>query len=45
MAKRQPPAGEPLRAFLEDWRIHLRAKNRSRDTIDSYLTVGQAFCD
>jgi site-specific recombinase XerD len=39
------PPGEPLRDFLEDWRVHLRAKNRSRATIESYLTVGRAFCD
>lgn len=37
--------GEPLRDFLPDWRIHLRARNRSRATIDSYLTVGKALCD
>jgi site-specific recombinase XerD len=46
MPNRQAPAsGEPLVGFLEDWRTHLRAKNRSRATIDSYLTVGRAFCD
>ncbi len=37
--------GEPLRDFMEDWRVHLRAKNRSAGTILSYLTVGRAFCD
>jgi site-specific recombinase XerD len=31
--------------FLDDWRVHPLAKNRSRATIDSYLTVGRAFCD
>jgi site-specific recombinase XerD len=36
--------GEPLDGFLDDWRTHLRAKNRSRGTIVSYLTVGRAFC-
>jgi len=46
MSNRQaPPTGEPLAGFLEDWRTHLRAKNRSRGTIESYLTVGRAFCD
>ena len=46
MTTRQaPPSGEPLRDFLEDWRIHLRARNRSRGTIDSYLDVGAALCD
>lgn len=45
MTKRQGPSGEPLRDFLEDWRIHLRAKNRSRGTIESYLTCGAALCD
>jgi len=46
MSNRQaPPPGEPLAGFLEDWRTHLRAKNRSRGTIESYLTVGRAFCD
>jgi site-specific recombinase XerD len=45
VSTRQAPPGEPLRDFLDDWRIHLRAKNRSRGTIESYLTVGTAFCD
>jgi hypothetical protein len=40
-----PPTGEPLAGFLDDGRRHLRAKNRSRGTIESYLTVGRAFCD
>ena len=44
MAQRQAPRGEPLEDFLEDWRVHLRARNRSRGIIESYLTVGQAFC-
>ncbi len=34
-----------LQALLEDWRRHLRAKNRSPATIDSYLIVGRAFAD
>jgi site-specific recombinase XerD len=42
---RQGPSGEPLSEFLADWQVHLRAKNRSRGTIESYLTVGRAFCD
>jgi site-specific recombinase XerD len=41
---RQAPHGEPLRDFLDDWRVHLRAKNRSRGTIESYLTCGEALC-
>ncbi len=45
MTSRQAPLSEPLADFLKDWRVHLRAKNRSRDTMDSYLTVGRAFCD
>jgi site-specific recombinase XerD len=45
VTKRQAPQGEPLRDFLDDWRIHLRARNRSRGTIDSYLTCGTALCD
>ena len=40
-----PESASPLRDFLDDWRIHLRAKNRSRGTIDSYLTCGEALCD
>jgi site-specific recombinase XerD len=35
--------GEPLADFLDDWEIHLRARNRSRGTIESYLTVGRAL--
>ena len=45
MAGRQAPPSEPLADFLDDWRIHLRARNRARATIASYLTVGQSFCD
>lgn len=45
MTTRQGPPGEPLRDYLDDWAIHLRAKNRSRGTIDSYLTCGTALCD
>jgi site-specific recombinase XerD len=44
-SRQAPPVGEPLRSFLADWRVHLRAKNRSRGTIDSYLTCGTALCD
>ncbi len=36
---------ESLRGFLDDWRMHLRARNRSRGTIESYLTCGTALCD
>jgi len=46
MASRQAPrAGEPLLDFLDDWAVHLRAKNRSRGTIESYLTCGHALVD
>ncbi|WP_165356741.1 tyrosine-type recombinase/integrase [Nocardioides zhouii] len=44
MSNRQPPPSEPLRGFLDDWRTHLRARNRARGTIESYLTVGEALC-
>lgn len=44
MTTRQAPTGEPLRDFLDDWSVHLRARNRSRGTIDSYLGVGEALC-
>ena len=43
--RQAPPAGEPLREFLDDWRVHLRARNRARGTIESYVSVGEAFCD
>jgi hypothetical protein len=42
---RQPPATEPLAGILPDWRVHLRAKGRSRRTIDSYLSVAEVLCD
>lgn len=46
MSSRQvPPPGEPLGEFLPDWEVHLRARNRSRGTIDSYLTVGRALVE
>ncbi|MCU1483233.1 MAG: integrase family protein [Subtercola sp.] len=32
-----------IESLLEDWRRHLRAKNRSPATIDSYLVVGRSF--
>lgn len=44
MTTRQAPPGDPLRSFLDDWRIHLRARNRSRGTIESYLTCGEQLC-
>jgi site-specific recombinase XerD len=43
MAPGQAEHDEPLEDFLDDWSTHLRAKNRSRGTIDSYQTVGRAF--
>jgi site-specific recombinase XerD len=45
MPTRQAPLGEPLEDFLRDWETHLRAKNRTRGTISSYLTVARAFTD
>ena len=39
------PDREPLADFLSDWRVHLRAKGRSRRTIESYLAVAESFCD
>src|SRR5688572_26069884 len=41
----QPLVIGELRSLLEDWRRHLRAKNRSTATIDSYLIVGRALAD
>jgi site-specific recombinase XerD len=32
-----------IQSLLEDWRRHLRAKNRSSSTIESYLIVGRAL--
>jgi site-specific recombinase XerD len=40
-----PSGSEPLADFLADWRVHLRAKGRSRRTIESYLSVAESFCD
>jgi site-specific recombinase XerD len=45
MSPGQEEHGEPLEEFLDDWSVHLRAKNRSPGTILSYTTVGRAFCD
>ena len=39
-----PQDAEPLADFLPDWRVHLRAKGRSRRTIESYLSVAESFC-
>lgn len=36
-------AVDDLSTLLPDWSTHLRAKGRSRATINSYLTVGRAF--
>jgi site-specific recombinase XerD len=38
-------SGDLLADLLDDWRIHLRARNRRPATIASYLTVGRTFCD
>jgi site-specific recombinase XerD len=35
----------PLPALLDDWRRHLRARNRAERTIHSYLRVAEAFVD
>jgi site-specific recombinase XerD len=43
--KPAPPDSEPIAEFLPDWRVHLRAKGRSRRTIESYLAVAESFCD
>jgi hypothetical protein len=45
MPTRQAPSPEPLADFLDDWRVHLRAKDRALRTIESYLAVGRTFCD
>jgi len=34
---------DSLALLLPDWRTHLRAKNLTKGTIDSYLTVGRTF--
>jgi site-specific recombinase XerD len=31
--------------LLDDWRVHLRARNRRPETIKSYLVVARAFAD
>ncbi|MGD8214612.1 tyrosine-type recombinase/integrase [Aestuariimicrobium sp. Y1814] len=48
--KTTPPATQEvdldaLAGLLEDWRVHLRAKGRSKGTIDSYLRVGTTFVE
>ncbi|SDT02237.1 Site-specific recombinase XerD [Friedmanniella luteola] len=35
---------DALPVLLGDWQVHLRARNISPATIDSYLRVGRAFC-
>ncbi|MDO9378925.1 MAG: tyrosine-type recombinase/integrase [Nocardioidaceae bacterium] len=49
MTLRQPEratsAPDDLLVLLDDWQVHLRAKGRSRATINSYVTVGRAFID
>ena len=39
-----PADPDGLQALLADWQVHLRARNISPATIDSYLRVGRAFC-
>ncbi|WP_134667900.1 tyrosine-type recombinase/integrase [Amycolatopsis sp. CFH S0078] len=41
----EPLAIDDLRELLPDWRRHLRARNKSRNTIDSYLRVAGEFVD
>jgi len=36
---------DALLVLLDDWQIHLRARNISPATIDSYVRVGRALCD
>jgi len=36
---------DALVVLLADWQVHLRARNISPATMDSYLRVGRAFCD
>lgn len=36
---------DALSTLLGDWQVHLRARNISTSTIDSYVRVGRAFCD
>ncbi|WP_262282130.1 tyrosine-type recombinase/integrase [Micromonospora sp. MA102] len=36
---------DDIRTLLPDWRRHLRAKNRSKATIDSYLRCGNNLAD
>jgi site-specific recombinase XerD len=40
-----PSDAEQLADFLPDWRVHLRAKGRSRRTIESYLAVAESLCE
>src|SRR4051794_13353407 len=40
-----PADPDALVGLLADWQVHLRARNISPATIDSYLRVGRAFCD
>jgi site-specific recombinase XerD len=35
---------ETLSDLLDDWRVHLRTRNRRPETIKSYLAVARAFC-
>ena len=37
-------APETIADVLDDWRIHLRARNRRPETIKSYLSVARDFC-
>jgi len=38
-----PGPVDDLVGLLDDWRVHLRARNRRPSTIESYLTVGRTF--
>jgi site-specific recombinase XerD len=35
---------DQLSGLLDDWRVHLKARNVAPSTISSYLTVARAFC-
>lgn len=44
MTVSKPAADETILDLLADWQIHLRARGRQPQTIESYLTVARAFC-
>jgi site-specific recombinase XerD len=38
------PASDRLADLLDDWRVHLRARNIAPTTIDVYLIIGRSLC-